>query len=202
MAVPEESDVTTVQPAELAHLATAVLCAMAVAPLVWSVGKVAAEPGTEGWSWIVYGLLLLAGLFLVSLARRHLNWAWGSDHGQPARGEFVYAVVIDGLVAVTLAVIVWRGPASRALLAGMGDALPAVLTATAASILVQLYRYRRTNPQPSPEPKEGEPRPKSDDGLFTLMMALMLVAGLMWLERQPLPAEQPPPAQQTEDSQP
>jgi hypothetical protein len=192
MAIPSEpnSPTTDAPPhhAELAHTAAAAVCAMTVAPLVWSLAAVSIEPGTRSWRWGVYGLLLTGITYLVLLAQRHLNEAWrGADGSRAAVWRTVAAISSELLIVGAMAALLVRGEASRALLAGLGDALVALAVASGTSALVTLgswWTERRISSGAKPKQSQ-RPRP----GLLSVVLAAGIIAGFVWIECRSLPAD-------------
>jgi hypothetical protein len=187
--------------AELAHFVAAAIAAVAIVPLLASWTSLGAEPGTEHWDNALLGLLALAIFYLLAIAFDHLGQAWAGDASRSrATLPMLLRITADVLVAATTIGIALRGPSARLLLAGFGEALPGILLAAAGSALISSYSWWRVgkleaiapeDDAQSANPERPIPRPR---GLAHALLALLLIAGLVALEFQPLPRIDPRPA--------
>lgn len=169
--------------AELAHFVTAAIAAMALVPVAACALGLGEEPGTEDWQNWLLGLLAVAALYLLALAFGHLGEAWRGQDGAPAAWwTYLLRIAVDLGVAATALGVVLRGPISRLLLAGLGDALPGLITAAGVSAAIWIYSRCR---QP-PLPHDIEVR-RPVRGLFYAVVGLALIGGLVAGELQPLP---------------
>lgn len=174
--------------AELAHFVTAAIAAMSLVPLTACIVGLGSEPGTEGWQNWLLGLLAIAALYLLAMAFSHLGEAWrGSDGAPAARWTYALRILIDLGVAATAMSMLFRGPTSRLLLVGLGDALPGLIVAAGVSAAIWVYSRWRDTPL---EPSRAALRPVR--GLFYLLIGLALIGGLIACELQPLPRITPP----------
>ena len=173
--------------AELAHFVTAAIAAMSLVPLGACLFGLGSEPGTEAWQNWLLGLLIVAALYLLALAFSHLGEAWrGADGAPAARWTYALRILLDLAVAAVAVAVVLRGPTSRLLLAGFGDALPGLMASAGVSAAIWIYSRWREPPTDPP----AERRPVR--GVFYTVIGLTLLAGLITCELQPLPRITPP----------
>ena len=169
--------------AELAHFAAAAVAAMSVVPLLASTRSLGKEPGTASWGKWLFALLLVALAYLLSVAFTHLGEAWrGADQRPTSWWRTLLRAAVDATVAAAAINLLLRGPESRILLSGLGDALPGLAVAGSVSAVIGLYSRSREAADPTMQPAARPAR-----GIFHVLAGLVLVGGLIVCELQPLP---------------
>lgn len=167
-------------PRPAAHLAAAIIAAAAAIALLSSWPRGRPDPGLDTWWPAVIAVVATAAAYAVITSILHFR-LFQSVQVRASNVE----TWVDAAILLECGSILWRGAASRVLLADLPLTPPLLAVVAAASLLLLVIDRRAGSSAADASPKSRH-TPLLDFS-WRLLAAIALVAAVAWLESHALP---------------